>query len=129
MKKVRVILLAVSIVCLVASLIICFTGEPEKQEETLNVVGTWALSSVDLGGGKTMDADFPDEYNYAFELSEDGSATVHAQGVTYTTHYTLRDEWLTFAGDDLASIKLEVSGDTMKMKMSLTGAGLVFTRQ
>ena len=91
MKK--AVVLAVCIVCLVASLILCFTGESEnKPAEIPDVVGTWELASVNLGGGKTMDADFPDEYDYWFELAEDGSATVHARGVTYTTSYTIHDE-------------------------------------
>ena len=128
MKKSYV--LAVGLICLIVCLIVGLAVCSEKEQtETPDVVGSWELSSVSLGGGKTMEADFPEEYDYSFELSGDGTATVHVRGVTYTTNYTIRDEWLTFSDADLASIKLEVSGDTMKMKMSVTGAGLVFIRQ
>ena len=98
-------------------------------EASSSVVGTWELESVKLNGMTYVDADYLGKYDYAFTLKDDGTAQARVLGVTYSTTYTVTNDWITFADAALASVKLEVSGDTLLMKLSLTGAGLVFVRK
>ena len=125
MKK--IVLTMVCLMCILVGLTGC--SSQAKQEENADVVGTWKLSAVKLDGATYVEPEYLEKYDYSFTLAEDGSATVNALGVTYTTSYDVVDGWISFTDANLAYIKLEVVDDTLEMQLSAIGGGLVFSRQ
>jgi len=107
------------------------TGCQTQRAQSADVVGTWELTSVKLNNITYVESDVLDEYDYTFTLTEDGEATATVMGNTYTTTYTVKDGWITFAHADLASLRLKIEGDTLTMELTRTGigAGLVFSRK
>ena len=103
--------------------------ETEVVEETNSIVGAWKLKGVSVDGVIQVESSYIDAYDYEFIFSEDGNATVTAMGITYETTYEVRKGWITFAEADLASIKLEMDGDYLKMQLNIVGGGLIFERQ
>lgn len=125
MKKTAAIILAIVMVT------VLFSGCDAEKVQTANVVGTWELESVKLNGMTYVDTDVLGEYDYEFTFEEDGTATVTVLGISYTTSYTVKDGWVTFAHADLASVRLEIEDDTLTLELTKTGigGGLVFTRK
>ena len=113
------------VLCMLFGLAACGTEEPAAP----NVIGTWVLESVNLNGVTHVDAEYLGDYDYSFTFEEDGTATADVLGVRYSTTYSVKDGWITFADADLASVKLEITEDSLKMEVSPVGAGLVFTRK
>lgn len=125
MKK--IILLTLALVMLTTLL----AGCGAEKAQTTDVVGTWELESVKLNDITYVDADVLGDYDYEFTFAEDGTATATVLGIDYTTTYTVKDGWITFAHADLASVRLEIEGDTLTLELTKTGigGGLVFTRK
>lgn len=123
MRKTISIILVV--LCMMLGMVACGTKEVVNQD----IVGTWVLESVKVNGVTHVDAEYLGDYDYSFTFAEDGTATANVLGVDYSTTYSVEDGWIVFAEADLAAIKLEVAGDSLEMKLSPVGAGLVFTRK
>lgn len=126
MKK--TILIVLLVLCMLFGLVACGTEEPAAQAAP-DVIGTWVLESVNLNGVTHVDAEYLGDYDYSFTFEEDGTATADVLGVRYFTTYSVKDGWITFADANLASVKLEITEDSLKMEVSPIGAGLVFTRK
>ena len=126
MKKIISIVLLVS--CMLFGLAACGREEPAVPTVP-DVIGTWLLESVNLNGVTHVDAEYLGDYDYSFTFEEDGTATADVLGVRYSTTYSVKDGWITFADANLASVKLEITEDSLKMEVSPIGAGLVFTRK
>ena len=121
----------ISLISVLLTLTVLLAGCGADKTQATDVIGTWELTSVKLNGMTYVDADILGDYDYTFTFAEDGSATATVMGVSYTTTYTVKDGWVTFAHADLASIRLEIEGDTLTMELTKTGigSGLVFTRK
>ena len=121
----------ITLISVLLMLTILLAGCGADKTQTTDVIGTWELTSVKLNGMTYVDADILGDYDYTFTFTDDGSATATVMGVSYTTTYTVKDGWVTFAHADLASIRLEMEGDNLTMELTKTGigGGLVFTRK
>lgn len=126
MKK--TILIVLLVLCMLFGLVACGREEPAAPAAP-DVIGTWVLESVNLNGVTHVDAEYLGDYDYSFTFEEDGTATADVLGARYSTTYSVKDGWITFADADLASVKLEITEDSLKMEVSPIGAGLVFTRK
>lgn len=92
------------------------------------IAGTWALQAVKISGETYMESEYLDRYDYSFTFTQDGHATATVLGVSYTTTYEIRDNWIIFGDKALAAVKLKVSGDTLELDVTAIGGGLVFTK-
>ena len=117
--------------CILLALILLLSGCQKAPTEAENIVGTWELTSVKLNNITYVEADILSDYDYTFTFTENGEATATVLGHTYTTTYTVKNGWITFAHADLASIRLEIEEDTLTMELTKTGigGGLVFSRK
>ena len=117
--------------CFLFAFLVLLSGCQKEPVETVDVVGTWELTSVKLNNITYVEADILADYDYTFTFSENGEATATVLGRSYTTTYTVKNGWITFAHADLASVRLEIEGDTLTMELTKTGigSGLVFSRK
>ncbi|MBQ7360516.1 MAG: hypothetical protein IJW63_10515 [Lachnospiraceae bacterium] len=126
MKK-RILTLVIAI-CMALGMVACGTPAPKVEEQTLDIIGEWELKGVKLNGITQVESDYLDLYDYSFEFTEDGKATVRAMGVEYTTTYEIKDDFIFFAEAKLSTVELKMEEDCLIMEMTSIGGGLVFEK-
>lgn len=91
-----------------------------------NILGHWSFEAVEIPG-VGIRREIGNNGNYSFEFFGNGCAIAHVNGRSYKTAYTVKEGCIAFEHAELASLKLELSDDRLRMHNHL-GAELVFCR-
>lgn len=92
-----------------------------------SLIGNWYFEAVEVPKMGIRRGVLNQE-DYYFEFCENGMAVAHIHGDTYETSYFLDDDCITFAHADLATLKLLLEKDRLRMHNYL-GTTMIFRKQ